>query len=48
LHLEIGAISRILGVPVRPLVGVHGAHVDSAGLTTEDVEIIPAGRLRPS
>jgi hypothetical protein len=30
---------------VRPLVGVHGAHVHYAGLTTQRVEILPAGRL---
>jgi hypothetical protein len=35
-------------VAVRPLVCVHGAHVDVAGRTTGVVEIIPAGRLRAS
>jgi hypothetical protein len=32
-------------VPVRPLVCVHGARVDFAGLAAGEVEIIPAGRL---
>jgi hypothetical protein len=35
-------------VPVRPLVCVHGPHVDVAGLTAGDAELIPAGRLRTS
>jgi hypothetical protein len=33
---------------VRSLVCVHRAHVDVAGLTAGDAEIIPAGRLRAS
>jgi hypothetical protein len=32
-------------VPVRPLVCVHGAHVDMAGLAAGDIDILPAGRL---
>jgi Nuclease-related domain len=46
LRMETVAISRALRVPVRSLVCVHRAHVDFAGLTTGDVEIVPAGRLR--
>jgi len=46
LRMECAAIAGLLGVPVRPLVCVHGARVDFAGLTTGDVEILPAGRLR--
>jgi hypothetical protein len=45
VRMEATAIADLLGVPVRPLVCVHGAHVDVAGLTTGDVEIIPAARL---
>jgi hypothetical protein len=45
LRLEAAAISRALGVRVRPMVGVHGAQVDVAGLTTGDIDILPAGRL---
>jgi hypothetical protein len=45
LRLEAAAISRALRVPVRPLVCVHGAHVDVAGLTTGGIDILPAGRL---
>jgi len=46
LRMECAAIADLLGVPVRPLVCVHGAHVDFAGLTAGDVEIIPVARLR--
>jgi hypothetical protein len=46
LRLECAAIAGLLGVPVRPLVCVHGARVDFAGLSAGDVEILPAGRLR--
>jgi hypothetical protein len=45
LRMETAAIARLLGVPVRPLVGVHRAHVDFAGLTAADIDILPAGRL---
>jgi len=45
LRLEAAAIGRALGVRVRALVGVHGAHVDVAGLTTGGIDILPAGRL---
>jgi hypothetical protein len=48
LRLECAAIAGLLGVPVRPVVCVHGAHVDFAGLVAGVVEIIPAGRLRAS
>jgi hypothetical protein len=46
LRMETAAIAELLGVPVRPLVCVHGARVDFAGLVAGDVEIVPAGRLR--
>ncbi|HYT27157.1 MAG TPA: AAA family ATPase, partial [Actinomycetota bacterium] len=46
LRLETAAIERALGVPVRPVVCVHGAHVDFGGLVAGEVEIVPAGRLR--
>ena len=45
LRLECAGIGSLLGVPVRPLVCVHGARVDYAGLVAGDVEIVPAGRL---
>jgi hypothetical protein len=45
VQLEAGVIGRALGVPVRPLVSVHGARVASGGLQAGVVEIVPAGRL---
>jgi hypothetical protein len=45
VRMEATAIADLLGAPVRPLVCVHGAHVDFAGLAAGDVEILPAGRL---
>jgi hypothetical protein len=45
LRLECAAIAGLLGVPVRPVVCVHGAHVDMAGLAAGDIDILPAGRL---
>jgi hypothetical protein len=45
LRLECAAIAGLLGVPVRPVVCVHGAHVDLAGLAAADIDILPAGRL---
>jgi hypothetical protein len=48
LRMETAAIADLLGMPVRPLVCVHGAYVDVAGLSAGGVEIVPAGRLRAS
>ena len=45
LRTECAAIAELLGVPVRPLVCVHGARVNFADLAAGEVEIIPAGRL---
>jgi hypothetical protein len=45
LRLEAAAIAGLLGVPVRPMVCIHGAHVDVAGLGVGDIDILPAGRL---
>ena len=45
LRLEAAAIGRALGVRVRPLVGVHGAQVDFAGLAAGGIDVLPAGRL---
>jgi hypothetical protein len=46
LRMECAVIAELLGVPVRPLVCVHGAHVDMTGLAAGEVAIVPAGRLR--
>jgi hypothetical protein len=45
LRFERDAVANLLGVSVRPLVCVHGAHVDFAGLSAADIDILPAGRL---
>jgi len=46
LRLEAEAIGAALGVPVRPVMCVHGARVAYGGLQAGVVEIVPAGRLR--
>jgi hypothetical protein len=45
LRIQCAAIAELLGVPVRPLMCVHGARVDVAGLAAGEVEILPARRL---
>lgn len=42
---ETAAASRLLGLPVRPLVVLDGPHVPPAGLTLDGLRIIPADRL---
>jgi hypothetical protein len=39
-------LGRVLGVPVAPLVCVHGAHVQGGGLHAQGVAVVPATRLR--
>jgi hypothetical protein len=43
-HAE--ALGRLLGVPVAPLVCVHGAHLQGGGLHVQGVAIVPASLLR--
>jgi Nuclease-related domain len=45
LRLETQAISRALGVHVRPVMCIHQAQVADGGLTAGDMQILPAGRL---
>ena len=40
------ALGRLLGVPVAPLVCVHGAHIQGGGLHAQGVAVVPASRLR--
>jgi hypothetical protein len=40
------ALGRLLGVPVAPLVCVHGAHIQGGGLRAQGVAVVPASRLR--
>jgi hypothetical protein len=39
-------LGRLLGVPVAPLVCVHGAHIHDGGLRAQGVAIVPATLLR--
>jgi nuclease-like protein len=39
-------LGRLLGVPVAPLVCVHGAHIQGGGLRAQSVAVVPATRLR--
>jgi hypothetical protein len=43
---EAETLGRLLGVPVVPLVCVHGAHVQGGGLHAQGVAIVPAHLLR--
>jgi Nuclease-related domain len=40
------ALGRLLGVPVAPLVCVHGAQIQGGGLRAQGVAVVPASRLR--
>jgi hypothetical protein len=46
VRAEARAVGGILGVPVIPLVCVHGASVQWGGLAAQGVAIMPAGQLR--
>jgi Nuclease-related domain len=39
-------LGRLLGIPVAPLICVHGAHVQGGGLRAQGVAIVPATLLR--
>jgi hypothetical protein len=39
-------LGRLLGVPVAPLVCVHGAHIQHGGLRAQGVAVVPAALLR--
>lgn len=39
-------LGRLLGVPVAPLVCVHGAHIQHGGLHAQGVAVVPASLLR--
>jgi hypothetical protein len=39
-------LGRLLGIPVAPLICVHGAHVQRGGLRAQGVAIVPATLLR--
>jgi hypothetical protein len=41
-------LGQLLGIPVAPLICVHGAHVQGGGLRAQGVAIVPATLLRPA
>jgi Nuclease-related domain len=46
LRWQAETLGRLLGVPVAPLVCVHGAHIQGGGLHAQGVAIVPASLLR--
>jgi hypothetical protein len=46
IRWQAETLGRLLGVPVAPLVCVHGAHVQGGGLRAQGVAVVPATLLR--
>jgi hypothetical protein len=46
IRWQAETLGRLLGVPVAPLVCVHGAHIQGGGLHAQGVAVVPASRLR--
>jgi Nuclease-related domain len=46
IRWQAETLGRLLGVPVAPLVCVHGAHIQGGGLRAQGVAVVPATRLR--
>jgi Nuclease-related domain len=46
IRWQAETLGRLLGVPVAPLVCVHGAHIQGGGLRAQGVAVAPATRLR--
>jgi len=46
IRWQAETLGRLLGVPVAPLVCVHGAHIQHGGLRAHGVAVVPATRLR--
>jgi Nuclease-related domain len=46
IRWQAKTLGRLLGVPVAPLVCVHGAHIQGGGLRAQGVAVVPATRLR--
>jgi hypothetical protein len=46
IRWQAETLGRLLGVPVAPLVCVHGAHIQHGGLRAQGVAIVPATLLR--
>ena len=46
IRWQAETLGRLLGIPVAPLVCVHGAHIQHGGLQAQGVAIVPATLLR--
>jgi Nuclease-related domain len=46
IRWQAEALGRLLGVPVAPLVCVHGTHIQGGGLRAQGVAVVPASLLR--
>jgi hypothetical protein len=46
LRWQAETLGRLLGVPVAPLVCVHGAHIQGGGLRAQGVAVVPATLVR--
>ena len=46
IRWQAETLGRLLGVPVAPLVCVHGAHIQHGGLHAQGVAVVPATLLR--
>jgi hypothetical protein len=46
IRWQAKTLGRILGLPVAPLICVHGAHIQHGGLRAQGVAIVPATLLR--
>jgi hypothetical protein len=46
IRWQAETLGRLLGIPVAPLLCVHGAHVQGGGLRPQGVAIVPAFLLR--
>lgn len=46
LRWQAETLGHLLGVPVAPLVCVHGAHIQGGGLCAQGVAVVPATLLR--
>jgi nuclease-like protein len=45
IRWQAETLGRLLGVPVAPLVCVHGARIQHGGLRTQGVAIVPAAQV---
>jgi Nuclease-related domain len=46
IRWQAETLGRLLGIPVAPLVCVHGAHIQGGGLRAQGVAVVPATLLR--